>query len=107
MPNDSIVPEGADRRHCRRPGGVRACLALAAVLPVAGCSPLGAPTISLFGAYFPSWLASALVGILGAVLVRLVFIRAGIDDAIPARLPVYVCIAFGIGFLFSHLGFGR
>ncbi|QFR32579.1 YtcA family lipoprotein [Ancylobacter sp. TS-1] len=86
---------------------MRACIALAAVLPVAGCAPLGAPTIALFGAYFPSWLASALAGILGAVLVRLVFVRAGIDDAIPVRLPVYVCIALGLGFLFSHLGFGR
>ncbi|MCK0209557.1 YtcA family lipoprotein [Starkeya koreensis] len=86
---------------------VRAALAIGSTLGVSGCAPLGAPTVAMFGAYFPSWLASALVGILGAVLVRLVFIRAGIDDAIPVRLPVYVCIAFGIGFLFSHLGFGR
>lgn len=66
-----------------------------------------APAIPLFGAYFPSWLLCALIGILGAVIVRLVFIRAGLDDALPIRLPVYVCIAAAIGFAVSLLGFGR
>ncbi|RTL87928.1 hypothetical protein EJV44_23725 [Ancylobacter aquaticus] len=61
----------------------------------------------MFGAYFPAWLLCAVIGVLGAVLVRLVFIRAGIDDALPVRLPVYVCIAAGIGFAVALLGFGR
>ncbi|MFC6492889.1 YtcA family lipoprotein [Ancylobacter dichloromethanicus] len=62
---------------------------------------------SLFGAYFPSWLLAALLGIVGAVIVRLLFVRIGIDDALPVRLPVYVCIAAAIGFAISLLGFGR
>ncbi|MFG1477658.1 YtcA family lipoprotein [Xanthobacter sp. V4C-4] len=82
-----------------------AVLAPAGVL--AGCAPAGAPSIAFFGAYFPSWLACALVGILGAVAVRLVFVRLGVDDVLPARLPVYVAIAAGIGFLVSLLSFGR
>lgn len=61
----------------------------------------------MFGAYFPSWLLCAVIGVLGAVLVRLVFVRAGIDDALPVRLPVYVCVAAGIGFAVALLGFGR
>lgn len=72
-----------------------------------GCAPAGAPAIPFFGAYFPSWLLCALLGILATVVVRLVFIRTGIDDALPARLPVYVCIAAGLGFLISMIGFGR
>jgi hypothetical protein len=80
---------------------------LATTLLLAGCSPAGAPTIPMFGAYFPSWLACALIGILGAVVVRLVFIKAGIDDVLPWRLPIYVCVAASIGFLVSILGFGR
>ena len=83
-----------------------ATLSLAA-LPLAGCLSAGAPAIPLFGAYFPSWLLCAFIGILGAVVVRLMFIRAGIDDALPVRLPVYVCIAAAIGFAVSLLGFGR
>ncbi|WP_018391316.1 YtcA family lipoprotein [Ancylobacter sp. FA202] len=86
---------------------LRVAAASLAALPLAGCIPAGAPAISLFGAYFPSWLLCALIGILGAVLVRLVFIRVGIDDALPVRLPVYVCIAAAIGFAVSLLGFGR
>ncbi|MFD2030531.1 hypothetical protein ACFSKM_09985 [Ancylobacter dichloromethanicus] len=43
----------------------------------------------------------------GAVIVRLLFVRIGIDDALPVRLPVYVCIAAAIGFAISLLGFGR
>ncbi len=74
---------------------------------LAGCAPAGAPSLPFFGAYFPSWLACALAGILGAVLVRLVFVRIGVDDALPFRLPIYVSIAAGLGFLVSLLGFGR
>jgi len=73
----------------------------------AGCVPAGAPAIPLFGAYFPSWLACAGIGILGAVLVRLVFIATGIDDALPIRLPVYVAVAAAIGFLVALMAFGR
>lgn len=68
---------------------------------------MGAPALPFFGAYFPSWLLCAVLGILGAVCVRLAFIRLGIDDALPARLPVYVCVAAAIGFLVSILSFGR
>ncbi len=77
-------------------------------LVLSGCDvSAGAPSLALFGAYFPSWLACALAGILGAVLVRLVFIPLGLDDALPVRLPVYVAIAAAIGFLVSLIGFGR
>jgi len=80
---------------------------LVATALLAGCSPVGAPTIPMFGAYFPSWLACAFIGILGAVVMRLLFIRTGIDDALPCRLPIYVCLAASIGFLASILSFGR
>lgn len=81
---------------------------LAACVGLGGCSATtAAPAIPLFGAYFPSWLACALAGIVGAVLVRLVFIRVGIDDALSFRLPIYACLAAGIGFLVSSVGFGR
>ena len=81
--------------------------ALALVLVLPGCVSLGAPAIPPFGASFPSWLASPILGTLGAVIVRLVFIRAGIDDALPIRLPVYIGVAAILGFLVSLLTFGR
>jgi hypothetical protein len=72
-----------------------------------GCVPLGAPAIPLFGAYFPGWLLCAFCGVIGAVVVRLGFIRIGLDDILPVRLPVYVAVATIIGLLVSWLGFGR
>lgn len=96
------------RRLERRPSWRRrAAVVTLAIWPLTGCVSTGAPAIPLFGAYFPSWLLAALLGIVGAVIVRLLFVRIGIDDALPVRLPVYVCIAAAIGFAISLLGFGR
>jgi len=96
----------APRVQGLRPAGATAG-ALAVCGLLGGCVSAGAPAIPFFGAYFPSWLLCALLGILGAVVIRLVFIRTGIDDALPARLPVYLCIAAALGFLVSLIGFGR
>ncbi|MBS7698148.1 hypothetical protein KIO76_12870 [Chelatococcus sp. YT9] len=82
-------------------------LMLAALLPLAGCAPAAAPSIPLFGAYFPAWLACAVAGILGAVILRVVFIQIGVDDVLPWRLLVYVCLALAIAFAFSRFVFGR
>ncbi|MBB3808344.1 YtcA family lipoprotein [Pseudochelatococcus contaminans] len=84
---------------------------VAALAPLAiglgGCVATSSPSIEFFGAYFPSWLACTLAGIVGAVLVRIVFVAAGIDDAMPFRLLIYVCIAASLGFIASIIGFGR
>jgi hypothetical protein len=81
-------------------------LAIIAAIPMGGCSG-GAPTIFLAGAYFPAWLLCAVAGILGAVLVRVILVLLGIDDAIPFRLVTYVAVAIAIGLMVSVLGFGR
>ncbi|CAH1669872.1 YtcA family lipoprotein [Chelatococcus asaccharovorans] len=82
-------------------------LILAACLPLAGCTSVGAPSLPLFGAYFPAWLACAVAGILGAVVIRVIFIPIGIDDVLPWRLLVYVCLALAIAFAVSRFVFGR
>ncbi|NYT66193.1 hypothetical protein H0A58_09455 [Alcaligenaceae bacterium] len=58
---------------------------------LSGCT--NAPSVYAFGSYFPSWLLCAVIGILGTILVRVIFIRLGLDNAMPLRLLVYVCIA--------------
>lgn len=80
-------------------------LPLAAML--AGCTGPRVPAFAAVGAFFPAWLACALLGVLGAVLVRVVFIRLGVDDALPLRLFVYVALALGIAFALSLFVFGR
>ncbi|HLS52212.1 MAG TPA: YtcA family lipoprotein [Burkholderiaceae bacterium] len=83
----------------------------AAVVPLAwvlsGCVSQRAPSIYLFGSYFPSWLLCAIIGIVGAALIRVLFIRIGLDDVLPLRLFVYVCIAIIITLLTSLLFFAH
>jgi len=72
---------------------------------LAGCTTTNAPSIYAFGSYFPSWLFCAIVGIVGAVLVRVFFIRLGLDDFLPVRLLVYICVALIIAIATSLLFF--
>ncbi|MEO2039334.1 MAG: YtcA family lipoprotein [Martelella sp.] len=63
--------------------------------------------IPFFGAYFPSWIACSLIGIVGAVVLRLVFIKIGLDDVMPLRVIVYLFLAIAIGLAASLILFGR
>ena len=69
-----------------------------------GCSG-GAPSFVIFGAYFPAWLLSAMIGVCGALGAR-VFIGASRADT-PYLL--FVCVSVGIvaGSLFWLVLFGR
>lgn len=76
------MPAGrAYRRHVKRSGmnsmkqrkslplpGVAATLALCA--PLEGCGSRGAPSYVLFGAYFPRWLLSAVIGAAAALVAQ-------------------------------------
>ncbi len=72
---------------------------------LAGCISNNPPSVYAFGSYFPSWLLCAVIGIIGAVLVRLAFIRLGLDDELPFRLFIYVCVALIIAIATSLLFF--
>lgn len=72
-----------------------------------GCSAQQAPYITVFESYFPSWLVCAFVGILGALILRVVLIRAGIDEYLPARVWVYMIFAVGLMFVTSLIVFAR
>jgi len=80
---------------------------LAALAPltlgVGGC----APSLPLFGAYFPSWLLCAVIGISAALAIRVVLVRVGIDDALPLRLLVYVSLASAIACSVALLAYGQ
>ncbi|HRL20860.1 YtcA family lipoprotein [Alcaligenes sp. SDU_A2] len=61
-----------------------------------GCA--GAPTVYIAGSYFPAWLVSVLGAIVLTVLLRVLLIRSGVDDALPARLAVYVSLTLALTF---------
>ncbi|MBK5939966.1 YtcA family lipoprotein [Halochromatium roseum] len=65
------------------------------------------PELPFYGAYFPSWLISATLGILGSVLVRSLLIRLGVDQGMPLRTLVYIALACSIALAISAKVFGR
>ena len=54
----------------------------------------GAPSITVAGAYFPAWLACALIGALAATLARVIFVATGLAQNLPLQL--LVCVSAGI-----------
>lgn len=87
----------------RRPIRIAPGLALA----LAGCGAPASPSLPLFGAYFPSWLICAGLGVLGGVLGRVIFIALGIDDRLPLRLWVYISLGLLVAFAAGLVIYGR
>jgi hypothetical protein len=59
-----------------------------------GWTAHGAPYFSIFGAFFPAWMFCALLGILAAIGVRLVFVASGLANLLPFQL--LVCSSLGL-----------
>ncbi|MBO1076622.1 YtcA family lipoprotein [Roseomonas marmotae] len=90
----------------RRLAQAGACHGLAA-LGLTGCDLPLSPAVPLLGAYFPSWLICAATGVLGAVVLRVIFVKIGIDQRLPFRLLVYACLAAIIDLALSLTLYGR
>ncbi len=65
-------------------------------LTVGGCAVRGAPSFSLFGAFFPAWMFCALLGIFAAIGVRAGFVVSGLAEILPLQL--FVCTSLGLCF---------
>ena len=72
-----------------------ACLAVA-YLSLTGCSLKGAPSYSIFGAFFPAWLLCAAIGLVGSFALRGLVIASGLEEAVPFKLLVYTAFATGV-----------
>ena len=95
------TPIRRDRRRCAQLGWWRIVIAL----PVAACS--SAPTMDLFGSYFPAWMLCAAVGILAAIIIRQTLALAGITDYIVAPLLTYAGLAVSATLLTWLFWFGH
>jgi hypothetical protein len=71
-----------------------------------GCSSHGAPTFSLFGAFFPAWMLCGLIGILAAIGARGLFVATGLSDVLPFQLFVCASIGVCLALIAWSLGFG-
>ena len=74
----------------------RAVLAAAGMIGSAGCTP--APSQTILGAYFPSWMICALAGLGAAIVVRQLLVAVGMDKFLPVPLVVYLSLATAFTF---------
>jgi hypothetical protein len=74
-------------------------------LTVSGCSR--APTMDLFGSFFPAWMLCAAIGIVAAVATRQILAVAGINDYVVAPLLTYAALAVSATLLAWLLWFGH
>lgn len=77
-------------KKARYRGGTAAVCVLA-LLPALGCSR--APSFSILGSFFPSWILCGVLGILLTVVVRIFFVRAQFEQELSPLILVYPCLA--------------
>jgi hypothetical protein len=81
---------------------------LATALLLSGCDVgRGAPSFTLFGAFFPGWMFCAAFGILAAIGARIVLVSTGWSAVLPFQLFVCTSIGMIFGLLVWLLWFGR
>ena len=94
----AISPARSGRRQGGIVGRLRQHLSLLGSLGVlatmGGCASPGAPSLILFGAYFPGWIICGVAGIVAAIVARIVMVMSGLSSALPLQL--FVCIAVGL-----------
>src|SRR5258705_3929697 len=76
-----LLPVPGKSRPTRQAMVIAMCAALA------GCQRV--PSINVLGAFFPSWMLCAIVGIALTLIVRRVLIAAGADGGLGPRGVVY------------------
>ncbi|WP_235895546.1 YtcA family lipoprotein [Yersinia alsatica] len=96
-----------NRLNCTSLSLWRGSWVLLSAIALSGCTRSEAPSFALFGSYFPAWLACAFIGVIAAMAARVLFIRVGIDEVLPWRLLIYVCLALAVAFICSLLLFAR
>jgi YtcA-like protein len=68
----------------------RLCFATASLISLTGCR--GAPSINLMGSFFPGWMLCIGLGVIGALLLRRVFVRIGMEPHLGPLPVVYFCL---------------
>jgi hypothetical protein len=83
----------------------RRIAAVAVAAQTAACTP-GAPSLEFFGAYFPVWLACALIGVVTSIGARLLMVPSGLSRQLPYQVLTCTAIGATAGILAGLLGFG-
>lgn len=65
------------------------------------------PSIYIFGAFFPSWMLCLFLALIIVLLIRVVFIRTGIDDLLTFRLTTYTAMLIAVASVLALVIYGR
>lgn len=65
------------------------------------------PMQNIVGSYFPAWMLCAVFGIILTVIIYVIFVKIHIDEFIPAKLLIYLGLAFSLTFIAWLLLFGN
>jgi hypothetical protein len=101
----AAAESGRSPRAGPRRGVLRALTRVAIALPVNACNY--APTMDLFGSFFPAWMLCAVLGVVAAVIIRQILAVAGINDYVVAPLLTYAALAVSATLLVWLLWFGH
>ena len=82
----------------------KAIPALLLTIVEAGCSP--APSQTILGSYFPSWMVCSVIGIVASVAVRELLVAAGVNEFVLVPLLTYAAIAAAVTMAVWLLRFG-
>jgi hypothetical protein len=101
----TAAESGTSIRRDRHRSDLLGLRRVAIALQVTACNY--APTMDLFGSYFPAWMLCAALGIVTAVFIRQILAVAGINDYVIAPLLTYAALAVSATLLawllwFSH-----
>lgn len=66
-----------------------------------------APSIPLFGSYFPAWLVCLFAAIVLTLMTRALLVVTGIEDILRWRVPVYMSMSLAFTYLSLIVFFGR
>jgi len=61
----------------------------------AGCHSTHAPTVDVFGSYFPAWIICVVIGLLLTMLTRLILMSLKIEEYLRPAPLVYLGITTG------------
>lgn len=68
---------------------------------------LQGPSFYLVGAFFPSWMLCLAAALIIVLVVRLIFIRIGLEDLLTFRLLTYTAMVVAIAYAFALIIYGR
>jgi hypothetical protein len=66
---------------------------VATSLLLAGCRSTHSPTVDVLGSYFPAWVVCIVVGLVLAIITRLILIGLQLNSYLRPAPLIYLCLA--------------